>query len=362
MSLPVLRLTGTPYAQGLGHGRALKDDVRHNLSVYFDRFLHEAKLPREAVIDRAKQYLAAIQRQNTDYYEGMCGIAAGTGADLDALAALNVRYEILYHQFGLNAMVDGCTSFAVLPAASANSHLLLGQNWDWIPQIRGAVIHSVEADGLEVISFTEAGIFGGKIGLNDAGLGLTVNGMTSTDDDWSRLSKPFHVRCYEILRTRTFEAAVQVVTGDERSCSTNFMIAQAPDQVVDIEAAPNTVRLLHCQNGRQAHTNHFLDPEVLGVVEPPSQRRPYSKHRQSRMTGFLQRHSPITFDDLKYYLKDHEEFPNSLCRHEDPQEAPEDHYITVTSVIMDLHAGTIYLSDGPPCQSDYQRVTFNIRN
>ncbi len=59
-------------------------------------------------------------------------------------------------------------------------------------------------DGLRTLSFTEAGIFGGKIGLNSAGLGLTVNGLTTTDDDWSRLSKPFHVRCYEICAPATW--------------------------------------------------------------------------------------------------------------------------------------------------------------
>ena len=69
-------------------------------------------------------------------------MAAGSGHDLLDLLVLNLRYELLYYQYGVCAIggADGCTAFAVLPAASANGHLLLGQNWDWIPEVKGAVL------------------------------------------------------------------------------------------------------------------------------------------------------------------------------------------------------------------------------
>ena len=35
----------------------------------------------------------------------------------------------------------------------------------------------------------------------------------------------------------------------------------------------------------------------------------------------------------------------------------ENHYITVTSVIMDLDAKTLLLTDGVPCENEYQTVT-----
>jgi hypothetical protein len=60
------------------------------------------------------------------------------------------------------------------------------------PEVRGALLHTIEPDGMKTLGFTEAGIFGAKIGLNSAGIGLVINGMTTTDDDWSRLSLPFH--------------------------------------------------------------------------------------------------------------------------------------------------------------------------
>jgi len=353
----VLHLNGTPYEQGLQHGQQLKDRITHNVRVYFDRFEGEVGLSRAEVLGRAVKYGETIALQNPDYFAGMRGVADGSALDFDQLLALNVRYEILYYQFSANAMGDGCTSFAVLPSASANGHLLMGQNWDWIPQVKGAVLQTVEPDGLKTISFTEAGIVGGKIGLNAAGLGLAINGLNTTGDDWSRLSKPFHVRCYEILRARDLATATQVVTGERRACSTNYVIAQAPDCVVDIEAAPNETRILSPDNGFLVHTNHFLDPDALGVVEPPREGWSSTCDRLNRLRELLGAKHPVGVEDIQSYLGDHETHPHSVCCHENLDLRPGQHYRTVTSVVMDLHAQELYLSDGPPCQGIYQRIT-----
>ena len=364
MTLPIVRLTGTPYEQGRQHGLALKDRIAHNLSVYFDRFEREIHLSRADVLDRARRYGAAIEAQNADYYAGLHGVADGSGFSLDELTALQVRYEILYYGFGKEAMaqaereVDGCTAFAVLPQASESGHLLVGQNWDWIPQVQGAVLHTTDPDGFQTLAFTEAGIVGGKIGLNSAGVALAINGMTSTADDWERLSKPFHVRCYEILRARDFAQAVSVVTDQPRACSTNFLIAQTPDRVVDIEAAPDALRLLGCEGGCLIHTNNFTNPEEIGVTETPSDRRHFSIGRRSRLGELLSAHDRVSVADLQADLRDHVRFPYGLCRHAAiGLEPPESHYITVTSVIMDVEARTMLLTDGVPCENEYQAVS-----
>ncbi|MDQ3810121.1 MAG: C45 family autoproteolytic acyltransferase/hydrolase, partial [Chloroflexota bacterium] len=195
MVLPVLHLEGQPYDQGRQHGLALGDRIVDNLDLYFERFEREGRISASEAWRRAEHHLPGFEGH--PYLDAMRGVADGAGQDLVDILALNLRYELLYFQFGYNAMVDGCTSFGIQPEAAANGHLLLGQNWDWIPGVRGAVLHTLEADGLETLSFTEAGIVGGKIGLNSAGLGLAINGLLSSVDDWSRREPPFHLRCYE---------------------------------------------------------------------------------------------------------------------------------------------------------------------
>jgi Acyl-coenzyme A:6-aminopenicillanic acid acyl-transferase. len=368
VSLPVIHLSGDARAQGVAHGRQLRDRIAHNLSLYFERFEREVGLSRAEALDIGRRYAAAIERQNPAYYAGMLGVAEGGGFAFDELAALNVRYEILYYKFGKNAIAlaeqkareqnpDGCTAFAVLPEVTESGRLLMGQNWDWIPEVQGAVLHTTDPDGFETLAYTEAGIVGAKIGFNAAGVGLCINGMTTVEDDWSRLAKPFHVRCYEILRSRTFEDAVNVVTEEARSCAGNFLIARAPAQVADVEAAPDVINVLSCQDGCLTHANHFVDPAGSGVEEAPNERRIYSWNRQNRLRELLLAAAPLTVEKIQDALRDTQDEPFGICRHRDYQAPPEQHYITVTSVVMDPEARTLYLTDGPPDEAPYQTVT-----
>ncbi len=356
MTLPVLHLTGTAYEQGLVHGRSLHNEISHNLQVYFERFRQESQLDRKEVLRRARLYRQAIASHSPTYYEGMRGIAEGSGFDLDDITALNVRYEIIYYQSAVLAMTgkDGCTAFAVAPPISSNGHLLLGQNWDWIPWVKGAVLHTVETDGLETMSFTEAGIFGGKIGLNSAGLGLAINGITSTGDDWQRLTAPFHVRCYAILRSWELETAISVITDTPRACSANFLIAQVPDQAVDIEAAPDVVNIIPWQDScLLVHANHFVDPARTGIEEPPFERRHFSCYRQENLQAMIEANQPVSLTDMQTFLQDHTHRPSSICRHEHPDAPPGEQYRTVTSVVMDLNERAFHLTDGPPCENEF---------
>ena len=363
MSLPYVTLTGTPLEQGRQHGAQLKDRVAANIAVYFDRFLRETLLQREQVHEIAAQYATHIEHQSPAYFAGMQGVAEGGGFEFLDIVALNVRYEILYYQFGKMAMAreaqaDGCTLFALLPEATTEGHLIIGQNWDWIPEVQGAVLHTHEPDGLQTLAFTESGIVGAKLGFNSKGIGLAINGITTTDDDWTRFNKPAHVRFYEILRQRDFNDAVSVITNEPRACSTNFLIAQPPGFVLDIEAAPDTEGMLMPVDGVLTHANHFVNPEALGLTEPPNPRRIYSRRREARLAELLLAAKPTTLAKIQTALRDTLDDPFGLCRHRNLAEPPEQHYVTVTSAVMDLDAKVLHLTDGPPDQSDYQ--TFSL--
>jgi len=271
---------------------------------------------------------------------------------------LNVRYELLYFQYSVLPVggPDGGTSFALLPEATTSGHLLIGENWDWIPEVQGAVLRTDQT-----LSFTEAGIVGGKIGLNAAGVGLTVNGLLSTDDDWAQAVPPFHARCQDVLHSDTLEAAARVITSVRRACSTNFILAQVPDRAIDIEAAPGTSCSFGPQKGTLMHTNHFLEREHLGIEEPASERRPHSHTRLARMHELLGDRRPLSVEDVQACLRDHDNFPDSICRHEHPDDPPEEACVTVVSTVMDLNERTLWLSDGHPCEHPYDAFTLYSR-
>lgn len=364
--LPIVPVTGAAHAQGLTHGHALRAEIDHNLAVYFRRFNDEGRMSRRRVLERASVLWDRLAATSPDYAAGVRGIAEGAGQDVLAVAALNARYELMYAQFTLMALhaesaVDGCTSFALTPEATADGHTLIGQNWDWIPDVKGAVVVERQPDGFARAAFTEAGVFGGKIGFNSHGLGLAINGLTSQDDDWSRPAAMFHVRCWQILGERDLAAAVARVTNGPRACSGNFVVARAgPSEAgggaVAIEAAPTTTcRIAPDAAGRLVHTNHFFDPEGAGIAETPNVQRDASLNRLRCLSASLAGRDAVTVDDVQAMLRDHAGYPYSVCRHPDPDD-PSGDYRTVTSVIMDLDARAMWITDGPPCEADYQIV------
>lgn len=357
MSLPLLYLTGSPYEQGYQHGHACRDQIVHNLAIYFNYFEREG-LARAEVLHIASDYATAIEAQNSEYYGNMEGVAAGAKVSLTEIIALNIRYELIYQLFSTTIMAqtprtDGCTAFAVLDS-SPEGHLLIGENWDWIPEIAGVLLHTSSPNGLQTLAFSEAGIVGGKIGMNTAGLGLAINGLNATNDSFCTLSKPFHVRCYEILRQPTIEEAVTVVTGTKRACSANFLIAQTPHHLANIEAASDVVNLLSWQDGYFAHANHFLDPASIGVTEPESDYYHSSYARCEQMKNLLDSQPSVTLSLIQSYLQDHTNAPHSICAHENPLVPENMRECTLVSVVMDLHLKTMYITDGLPCQNDYQ--------
>src|SRR5229473_4483114 len=176
-TLPTLTLKGSPYQAGYKHGKKARPEIENNLEVYFRRFKSETELSHDVAISRAAKFLEVISKGSPEYTETMKGVAAGSGQEILDITALNVRYELMYSQFskiGLKPKPKtfGCTAFAAEPEAVENGHLLMAQNWDWIPEVQGLFLKIRNVTGPDVVCFTEAGVVGGKIGLNSDGLGL----------------------------------------------------------------------------------------------------------------------------------------------------------------------------------------------
>ncbi len=352
---------------GLRHGREARQHIERNLEVYFRRFKSETALSREEALQRASKYLAVIKKQDPAYARAMEGVAEGSSRELLEIAALNVRYELMYSQFskiGLKPVprTFGCTAFAALPKVVKNGHLLMGQNWDWIPEVEGLFLKVRNETGPDVLCFTEAGVVGGKIGLNSEGLGLMINGLVSDRDDWSRLRKPFHLRCWEVLRSRTLEQAMKAVTQGERSCSANFLLGQQNEhgrgRAVDIESAPGATCKLEPDRGAIGHTNHFSNPELLGVQQVLDEERKSTLHRYGRIQELLDEKvrsgRKLTFSTAQAMLRDHDGRPESVCRHPNSGFPEDERYKTVVSVVMDLDNRKLWATMGSPCKNEYQ--------
>ena len=370
IELRVLDLFSDPRERGIVHGREMRSEIKANLTTYMERF-ETGGAKKSAVLEQSEAWAAFIARDNPEYAEEMTGIAGGANLSLTEVALLNARYEIGYCVFGSEAQSvnkpsgmeqEGCTSFGLMPEMTAHGHTVIGQNWDWLAKLQGRVflmrVKRTSQPGLgkpDFVGFTEAGIAGCKIGVNQAGIGLCVNGLVTLRDGANGFRKPFHVRCREILDAWTFDKALLPVVQTDRTCSTNFLIGHADGEIIDIEATPDYCSYIYPQDGLVTHANHLVrETRVASQFERIA---PHSLYRANRLERLLRRNSgSIDLQTIHTALSDHFSTPASICRHPDTTLPEPKRVISVTAAAIDLNELTLYVTGGPPCETNFQAV------
>jgi isopenicillin-N N-acyltransferase-like protein len=357
--IPELTVGDDPNERGRLHGQRFAREIAGNLETYLQRFAASG-LDRDTAFAEGARWMDAMAGQNAEYAQEMRGIARGSGQTETAIALLNARYELAFTLFGQDARAkdlldvgpDGCSTFGLLPEATADGHTWLGQNWDWLAGVHGRtfVLRVVRTDKPSFVCLTEAGIAGGKMGVNDRGIGLVENGLASSHDGCNPYQKPFHMRCREVLDAERYEDALRPIMETRRTCSANFVIGHADGEIIDLESSPDHVTALHPQDGIVTHSNHFA-----GTGHGESQMEkiaPNTLYRASRLRRLLGR-SDITVERMKAAASDHFGAPNAICRHPDPHQAMSKRTMTTGAVLIDLNARMMHVANGPPCSYDY---------
>jgi isopenicillin-N N-acyltransferase-like protein len=206
---------------------------------------------REA-LRRGRIHLERLSAHAPDYLAALKGLAKGAKISEEEAGLLDARYEIFYSAYAKEAGQE-CTSLAVLPERSAYRELILAQNWDWIPGIQGAWL-LFESPDFQVLAFTEAGIPGGKIGINSAGLGLCVNGVFSPWDRWDGEGLPFHARAWMVLQSRVLAEAQEIIRSGFSPCPEIFSLDKKMKRF-PWSARPHQTCVLTPNHGVLAHAN-----------------------------------------------------------------------------------------------------------
>lgn len=334
------------YERGYALGTYVRKKVHANLEIYMKRFDHYG-LTRHAVLTIAKKFRPVIEKYDDDMFQEIRGVAESTDLKVEEILALNVRYELMW-----GSWAEGCTSLAVQPEASERGHTLVGQNWDWVDSVR-ASCHTWYLKGKpKVLCFTEAGIVGPKIGLNSAGLSLTINGLVSGRDG-IRKGVPFHLICRHILNSSSMTEVLEFLESIPRAGSANFLISHVEGEILDVESSPDRLGYLYPNDGVLVHTNHFvgLDLEDVG-----RRRFPDSIIRYFRAKRLLHQRGKLGQNDLKVVLSDHFNFPSSICFHSSMSKPQEEREQTNASVLMDLNERAMWIARGNPCNTNYEKL------
>lgn len=349
---------GAAAVRGRQYGEQAEAKIRRCVAAYRDLFRHRAGLEWSAAIAHARSFEPDIAAFAPDSLAEMRGIAEGAGVDLDAILVLNCRSELMFAAARSKGMAPPgeCTSFAVAPAASADGHMLLGQNWDWVP-FASEVCVLLEArrdDKPGFVTIVEAGMLA-KVGFNSAGLGVCTNTLVS-EHDAGRRGVPYHVMLRALLDAESLDAATSVLHSAQRALSANYLIADKSGQAANFETiagGAHEVRITRPQAGLLAHANHFVTPEFV-PIDAYVGNSPHSLTRLEDMWQGLQAAPPLSVQRLQEILRSHEHAPNGVCSHPDPAAHPLYARCTVASVVADLTAGHMWFTDGPPCANPYE--------
>ncbi len=240
-------------------------------------------------------------------------MAAGSGADLSMLGALNARTEVLAgHE---------CTTVACLGDVTRDGGPLGAQTWDWHRELAPAVIVWTidHPDGRRVQTLTEAGIVG-KIGVSDAGVAVLLN-ILGHRDDGPPIGTPVHALARHVLDRATGAVeALQILAAASVSASSSVtIVADDADGgvVCSVELWPGGPSFVTPNaEGRLVHTNHFLthpaaDGDTMVRQGPDSVlRHDLAGRRLARLEA-----GAIDGAALREVLTSHRGGPGAICAH-----------------------------------------------
>ena len=357
-----ITVDGPPVVRGRQYGHAAARLIRHGIECYRDVFEHRAGLAWDAAVAHARTFVPAIEGFAPASLQEMRGIAEGAGVPFEAVLVLNCRSELMFAAARRRGETPPgeCTSFAATPEVTADGHMLLGQNWDWVPFARDVcVLLDVRRDdNPSFATIVEAGMLA-KVGMNDAGLGLCTNTLVSAHDA-NRAGVPYHLMLRALLDAESVDDAARILGSVDRALSANYLVADKSGHAVNFETIAGGSAEIHAtrpKNGRIAHSNHFLAP-AFSPIDAYVANSPHSLTRLADMRCGLEDAEALSVPRLQEILRGHRHAPNGVCGHPDPTAHPLHARTTVASFIADATAGEFWFTDGPPCDRAYESYRF----
>jgi isopenicillin-N N-acyltransferase-like protein len=162
-----------------------------------------------------------------------------------------------------------------------------------------------------------------------------------------------------MLNSWTFAEAAEALQGLTRCIASNYLLAHPDGQALDFETAPEGIGRLEPRDGLLTHANHFVT-DWGRALDTGIAVFPDTLSRLDRIEELLRpRVGHIEVDHLLAAMQDHSNFPDSICRHGDERDPEPTRLETSVSIVMDLTERKIWMTAGPPCESEYTVLEFD---
>jgi isopenicillin-N N-acyltransferase-like protein len=337
-------------------------------AVDFDRLLRAGR-SRAGQLQLAGRYREATRAATPWLVDEIDG--AAEGADVDPLALFAASVEEIWSsttagpgsrgaaagagRAAMSAAVGGlvrgrCSDLVLGPPWTADGHLWVAHTNDLAPDDERALV-AVEwrVPGEPVVFSIGCGPWI-SVGWNDAGLSLTGNELSPNDE---RVGVPRLLMVRQQLTAGSLDEAVAMTLRADRASSYNTVLAHRDGRAVNVEGSATAAVVRDLEpGGTLAHTNHYVEPEMLRYENDPAYAG-RSSVRYRRACGLLASAvagppGAVTPDRLRAWLSDHDGAPDSICRH--PSAEPDGPTTkTVFWCLADVTAGEVRYGRGNPC-------------
>ncbi|HJX04851.1 MAG TPA: C45 family peptidase [Thermoplasmata archaeon] len=300
----------------------------------------------KSVIAYSKRSLPMTREFYPQYVEELEGYAEGSGLDFD------VVYALLCDVPGLGRG-RGCTDIAVSTQWTKDDCVFAVHNEDVCPynyaDISIAKVRPTDEPGFIALAY---GGIQPTAGMNAAGISLTGNAVVPND---TRLGIPKMVPCRKVLRESGIYQALRASMPEGRGHSFNNIVCDSNGEIYSMEGSATTFDALYAEEGWMIHTNHYLSPKMW-KFEDNLHTRFSSIMRYNRARKLFKKElGQVDLSTFLRVLSDHVGYPESICRHPDPELGEEDQTRTIFTVAFDLTNKAAWISAGNPCKGTFKK-------
>jgi isopenicillin-N N-acyltransferase like protein len=277
--------------------------------------------------------------------------AAAAAAEIDPLLLFADAVEELNGVGARETAPARCTDIAAAPTLTADGHVLVAHNNDLNAGDEDDVV-AIEWRAEDEPTIFTLGIGPWiSVGWNEAGLSITGNEVAPKDEG---VGIPRLLQVRDALTRRTLPDAVRAILHPARASSYNWVVGQ-DDYIVSLEGSATTERAITpSEDGTLVHTNHYVHPEMLDYEASEAIEGSMTRLRRAGELGSATSGEPMTKTRLREILSDHENAPDSLCRHAHA----EGEIQTAFWCVADVTGRTIMYGRGNPCDSEPQLYAF----
>lgn len=304
---------------GIRHGEHFRKEIKTLVEIRINLALDQGKFSdHQQLLTLAEQHLPLLRNVAPHLHDELIGIAAGASLSPAELVVLNHYTDLKDldpQTLGLSSKAeaqpsDHCSSIALY---DKDDGIVLGQTWDMhgsaLPYVLKLNLPKID-DKPEAQLLSLTGCLG-MAGMNEHGLGITINNLKSLDATLG-LVWPALVR--RTLEMSSLNAAKDLIWNAPLGSGHHYMLGDSTG-IVSIETSGTRKEIL--MEGSPIvpffHTNHCIGKDVAMVssISPVST----TLDRFAWLTGYFSDQMNHSKEALWSAMASHEGHPRGICTH-----------------------------------------------